>query len=86
MIFHKGRRKKKILKSGTAVRLTAWVFAEFYNNRDAVVALCNAGSDPRLGDSPLTDFRERKNIKEIIRDLGTAAEASKRSQQADVGG
>ena len=60
--------------------------AAYNNNRDAVVALCNAGGDPRLGDSPLTDFRERKNIKEIIRDLGTAAEASKRSQQADVGG
>ena len=62
------------------------LFAARNNKKDAVVQLLNAGADPRLGDSPLTDFRERKNIKEIIRDLGTAAEASKRSQQADVGG
>ena len=37
------------------------------NNRDAVVALCNAGGDPRLGADPLTNSRVREDIKDIIK-------------------
>ena len=37
------------------------------NNRDAVVALCNAGGDPRLGDNPLTHSRVREDTKQIIK-------------------
>ena len=37
------------------------------NNRDAVVALCNAGGDPRLGVDPLTNSHVREDIKEIIK-------------------
>ena len=36
------------------------------NNRDAVVALCNAGGDPRLGESPLTSSYVAENTKDII--------------------
>ena len=37
------------------------------NNRDAVVALCDAGGDPRLGVDPLTDSDVREDTREIIR-------------------
>ena len=42
-------------------------WAAYKNHRDAVVALCNAGGDPRLGRDPLTVSIVREDIKEIIR-------------------
>ena len=43
-------------------------YAAENNNRDAVVALCNAGGDPRLGFiSPLESSLVREDIKEIIK-------------------
>jgi ankyrin repeat protein len=43
--------------------------AAVYNNRDAVVALCNAGGDPRLGYNPLTDSSVNRDIKDIIKSI-----------------
>ena len=43
--------------------------AAFKNNRDAVVALCNAGSDPHLGQNPLTEYWVSDDTKEIINSL-----------------
>ena len=42
-------------------------YAALNNHTDAVVALCKAGGDPRLGESPLTSFRVREDVKEIIK-------------------
>ena len=42
-------------------------FAAASNNRDAVVALCNAGGNPRLGADPLTTSLVEENTKDIIR-------------------
>ena len=42
-------------------------FAAVNNNRDAVVALCNAGGDPRLGHNPLTHHLVDEDMKEIIK-------------------
>ena len=41
--------------------------AAHFNKRDAVVALCDAGGDPWLGDSPLTAYDVRGDIKDIIK-------------------
>ena len=43
------------------------LFAAKYNNGDAVVALCNAGGDPRLGINPLAYPYIKNEIKEIIK-------------------
>jgi len=41
--------------------------AAVHNHKDAVVALCNAGGDPRLGESPLTSSYVEEDTREIIR-------------------
>ena len=43
------------------------------NDRYAVVALCNAGSDPRLGRNPLRYSNCNSDIKEIIKNVMQAA-------------
>lgn len=41
--------------------------ASFENHREAVVALCGAGADPHIGNSPLTDSTVTDEIKTLIR-------------------
>ena len=37
-------------------------------HREAVIALCGAGADPHLGDSPLTDSEVGKEMRNLIRE------------------
>ena len=44
-----------------------WHAAE-KNHREAVIALCAAGADPHLGNSPLTSYHISEEMKNLIRD------------------
>ena len=43
-------------------------WAAFKSHGEAVIALCAAGADPHLGDSPLTEFSISENMKNLIRE------------------
>ena len=58
--------KVNVLSSGDYSPL--W-FAAVNNQRDSVVALCKAGADPDLGDSPLTSVSIGSEMKAFIKRL-----------------
>ena len=44
-------------------------YAAYEDHREAVIALCAAGANPHLGDSPLTAYRiYYEDMKNLIRD------------------
>jgi len=50
---------------------TGWsplLLAARQNHREAVTALLDAGADPHLGDSPLTDRYVKDEMKKFIRE------------------
>ena len=52
----------------TGVNTSPLFLAALCDHREAVIALCAAGADPHLGDSPLTEFSISENMKNLIRE------------------
>ena len=77
---HNHRVVRVLIESGAKVNklnkdqiydgsVTPLFYAAKYSHRDAIIALCAAGADPRLGDlSPLDADCVRENMKTLIRE------------------
>jgi len=70
VLVESGAKVNKLNKDKTwEVSVTPLFYAAKYSHRDAIIALCAAGADPRLGDlSPLDADCVKENMKTLIRE------------------